>query len=159
MAPAKILNNALEKAQSEINPYVAATLATITERLNESTKALEHVSLTVFGNGKTGIKDITEQNTRDIDQIIKTLQQMNEQRSEELKVRQHEADLREQERLTREDERADRQKDIRNWWIGVGIAIVTGLFTIIATVVGNIDVTKLIDATHHIATLTPTIIH
>lgn len=128
----------LSQEEYPINAQCAADMATFAERLSQVVKDQTEIGTLLYGNGKTGLKEQTAQNTRDIADLIEIIKKQNE-----AKVL---AD-KEKEKLLAEAE-LQRKTDIRKWWIGLGLAIITGIFAIVTTVLGSETIINLITKTY-----------
>jgi hypothetical protein len=107
----------------DMRPECASTMATITTQIKQIMIDQTHITDTMWGNGKTGIKDQTEANSRDILEITKILRETNEARRLEIETRRGEA-------KTRDIEIKQRRGDILKWWLGIITAIILAIIAI-----------------------------
>jgi hypothetical protein len=69
-------------------PECAAVQATLVEQMERITENQRKISDKVFGNGRVGLDQQTDTNTRDIAEIIAAIKKMNEARELETKARE-----------------------------------------------------------------------
>lgn len=137
MATKAVMKSKTSSHSEGILPECAERLATITERLLQTTQIQAHIAETVFGNGKIGLKDQTEDNTRDITTLTSLMNQANRVREEETATRKRETE----ERMR---EVAQRKSDTTKWWLGIVAAIIIAFISIIqsvavSTALSNLD--------------------
>ena len=108
-------------------PDCAATFATVTQQVKEITKDLLQLTETIYGDGKAGLRELTEANIRDIAGNTKMIGEM-------IEVRQLETQARLSETKVREAETEERKKDARKWWRGQAASLITALLVVIQTV-------------------------
>ena len=102
------------------NQDIVRELAVVSTTMGITVETLKRVTSTVFGNGKTGLVDLTAQNQRDIialQQVIKEHLEMEKARAEELAKTKKET-----------------QTDIRRMWISIVLLVVTAGITIVQTI-------------------------
>jgi hypothetical protein len=101
-------------------------MATHTEQMKEIVKDLTHIAETIFGNGKPGLRELTESNIRDIASNAKLVGEM-------IEVRKLETQARTEETKVREAETLQRQSDTRKWWRGQAASVITAILVVIQT--------------------------
>lgn len=106
-----------------ILPECAANLATLSERLLQVAETQDHIAEMVYGNGKVGLKDQTEANSRDIAALTKLIADM-------AKAREVEAAAHQKEIKERQHDAEQRKGDIRKWWLGIAAAAILALIAV-----------------------------
>jgi hypothetical protein len=109
-------------------PECAAVQATLVEQMERITENQRKISDKVFGNGRVGLDQQTDTNTRDIAEIIAAIKKMNEARELETKAR--------------EQEIKERKVDTRKWWLTQASGLITTILAVAQTVVIAIVLTK-----------------
>jgi len=119
----------VQTQQSGVLSECAATMATLVEQMRQVTANLGHITDIIFGNGKLGLQDKTDDNSRALEAIIKLLDEMRDSKKAEETRRQQEA--------------LDRRNDMRKWWLGVGTAVVVAVIAILQDITTQTALAKL----------------
>lgn len=106
--------------KADTNQDIVRELAIVSTTMGITVETLKRVTSTVFGNGKTGLVELTAQNQRDIialQQVIKEHLEMEKARAEELAK-------------TKKESRAD----MRRMWISIVLLLMTTVMTIVQAI-------------------------
>jgi hypothetical protein len=108
------------KINGEMLSECAATQATFAEQMKQVTANLDRITDIILGNGKLGLQDKTDGNSRALETVIKLLDSMRlDKQSEEIRLK---------------EVAAERKRDIRKWWLGVAGTAVFAAIAIIQAV-------------------------
>lgn len=143
-----------------VNPECITAIATLTEQMRSVKGTQEKVVLSIWGNDHPGIKEITENNAKDISKILVAIDsvtkiqsdaatvrtQENQARAIETAIRQQETETRKlettarlEETKIRQTETLARRSDNVKVWAAIGGAVLIGIFSIITTILSNQD--------------------
>jgi hypothetical protein len=124
------------KSSHDILPECAANMATTTQQVKEIAKDLAQVAETIYGNGKPGLRELTESNIRDIASNAKMIEEM-------IEVRKLETQARLEETQIRKKEAQDRKREACKWWRGQAASVITAILVVIQTIVITLALTHI----------------
>jgi hypothetical protein len=107
----------------DVLPECASIMATLVEQVKQITLDQVQITETIYGNGKIGVKEHSEQNSRDIVEVAKLLREL-------IVERKLEAEVRKTEDTTRETEIKQRKGDVLKWWLGIVAAVILAIIAI-----------------------------